>query len=429
MLQHNNNNRNVSFYNLKKNIRGSSTHLIVGIDVAKEKHDAFFGTANGKTLLKHFSFKNTFEGFTSFLLKTESIKSRHGLEEVVIALEPTANYHKPLGEFLIKNGHHLVLVSPGAAKKNRELLTGRWDKSDNNDPANIADLTSQGKFLFYDFPTEPIRDLKALLSLKRKLKKDEHSRRMRIRNHLLAQYFPELEAHFGRFDLENLAVVKWLLDPKEISDLDFASFYKQITIANRGARQKNHLESIWRVAENSIGCEVGEAARYEGRLLVDALRLTQESIKQTDAKIKSICIDMPEYACLLSIPGFGPVISGMTLGAIGDPHRFSSGKQLLKMVGLDLSASRSGKSSDNAITKISKKGTAELRYGLYQAAMVASTKNGLFVGYLDRLIKGREREKGIKKKMRVKLSAKMLIIAWTLMKNMELFDPSRISLS
>ena len=35
----------------------------------------------------------------------------------------------------------------------------------------------------------------------------------------------------------------------------------------------------------------------------------------------------------------------------------------------------------------------------------------------------REKEKGIKTKMRVKLAAKMLVIAWTLMKKKELFNP------
>jgi len=36
-------------------------------------------------------------------------------------------------------------------------------------------------------------------------------------------------------------------------------------------------------------------------------------------------------------------------------------------------------------------------------------------------LRGREKEKGIKTKMRVKLAAKMLIIAWTLMKKKEVF--------
>ena len=43
------------FRQFKKEIRGSKEYLIVGIDVAKEKHHAFFGTATGKTLLRRLS--------------------------------------------------------------------------------------------------------------------------------------------------------------------------------------------------------------------------------------------------------------------------------------------------------------------------------------------------------------------------------------
>jgi transposase len=55
------------FWQLKKEIRGSKDYLIVGIDVAKEDHKAFFGTANGKTLLKRLIFKNDIEGFEKLL--------------------------------------------------------------------------------------------------------------------------------------------------------------------------------------------------------------------------------------------------------------------------------------------------------------------------------------------------------------------------
>jgi len=51
------------FRQLKNEIRGSDQYLIVGIDVAKERHNAFFGTAAGKTLHKGLFFDNTIEGF------------------------------------------------------------------------------------------------------------------------------------------------------------------------------------------------------------------------------------------------------------------------------------------------------------------------------------------------------------------------------
>jgi transposase len=91
------------------------------------------------------------------------------------------------------------------------------------------------------------------------------------------------------------------------------------------------------------------------------------------------------------------------------------------MAGMDLSANRSGKNSDSAIPVISKKGKADLRYALYQAAMIASIRDQYFIVYYTNKLRGREKEKGIKTKMRVKLAAKMLIIAWTLMKKKEVF--------
>jgi transposase len=127
----------------------------------------------------------------------------------------------------------------------------------------------------------------------------------------------------------------------------------------------------------------------------------------------------------LSIPGFGPTLSAMVLGAIGNPWRFQNGAQVIKMVGLDLSASQSGKSQGPAA--ISKKGKAEIRYALYQAAMVASSRDKHFVAYFTEQLHGREKEKGIKTKKRVKLAAKMLMIAWTLMKKQERFDPKYLS--
>ena len=85
-------------------------------------------------------------------------------------MEPTADYHKPLGEYLIQKGYMTVLVSGNAVKKNRELLDGRWDKHDTKDAANVADLITQGKCLFYEFPSDEIRQIRSLLSLKRRLK-------------------------------------------------------------------------------------------------------------------------------------------------------------------------------------------------------------------------------------------------------------------
>jgi transposase len=400
----------------------------VGIDVAKDKHHAFFGTATGKTLFRRLIFENNLEGFRKLLAQAEAMKVQHGLKRVVFGMEPTGNYHKPLGEHLIRSGHGVVLVSGVAAHENRKTLDGRWDTNDTRDAANVADLISQGKCLFYEFPVGALQDLRNMLSLKRRLKRMEHGHRVRIRNHLVAKYFPELDRTYEQSESTALAIVRWCLDPSEIAGLEYKKFVQMVSSMRGRSSQERRLQTIWKMALDSVGCEAGPAVEFEARLMVEGLKQIRESIGEIDEKIQGVCSQFPEYEFLLSIPGFGPDVSSKVLGAIGDPFRFQNGRQVLKMAGLDLSAERSGKSSQSAIPVISKKGKADLRYALYQAAFIASTKNQDFIVFYTRTLRGREREPGIKTKMRVKLSAKLLIIAWTLMKKKEPFNPDSLAI-
>jgi transposase len=419
-------NRLEQFRQLKKQIRGSKDYLIIGIDIAKEKHHAFFGTPTGKTLLKRLVFENTREGFKRLLIHSDAIKSQHALRKTVFGLEPTANYHKPLAEFLIKNNHIVVLVSGVAVKRNRELLDGRWDKHDTKDSANVADLISQGKCLFYEYPPMELRELRSLLSLKRRLKKLEHGAKVRIRNHLLAQYFPELDRYYEQSEPDGLTIVRWCVNPLVIAGLDYAHFLKLVAPRIRSIAQQNRLKAIWQKAVNSIGCEAGKTTEFEAKVMVEELKRIRDSLYATEEKIEEICLQFPDYKYILTIPGFGPDISSKTLAAIGNPFRFETANQVLKMAGYDLSADRSGESS--SVPVISKKGKADLRYALYQAALVASTHNTRFMIYYTNKLRGREREKGINTKMRVKLASKLLIIAWTLMKKKEVFNPKYLNI-
>jgi transposase len=340
-------------------------------------------------------------------------------------MEPTSNYHKPLAEHLIKCAHLVVLVSSHATAKNRELLDGRWDKHDTKDAANVADLVVQGKCLYYDYPEAAIRDIRSLLSFKKRLKKDEQAMRVRIRNQLLAQYFPEMDRHFR--SAVSLAVIRTCLDPSLIAGMEYDEFCRTVAPGRVNFRQQRLLQKIWHLAHESIGCRVGETVLFEAQTMVLRLHQVREAIKAVEDKIEDLCLTFPEYVFLLTIPGFGPEVSSIVLAAIGNPDRFTSGKQVLKMAGYDLCADRSGKTSLHAVPVISKRGKVGLRYALYQAAFIASNSNTCFMTYYTNKLKDRGKEKGIGTKMRVKLAAKLLIIAWTLMKKKEMFDPAYLN--
>ena len=64
-----NRNRLEEFRQRRKEIRHSEEYLIVGIDIAKDRHYAFWGTATGKTLLKRIVFS------------AEALRVQHGLKK------------------------------------------------------------------------------------------------------------------------------------------------------------------------------------------------------------------------------------------------------------------------------------------------------------------------------------------------------------
>ncbi len=71
------------FCQLRRQIRGSGDHLVVGIDIAKDKHHAFFGTAKGQTLWRRLIFTNDLTGFNRLIEQVDTLKARHALGQVV----------------------------------------------------------------------------------------------------------------------------------------------------------------------------------------------------------------------------------------------------------------------------------------------------------------------------------------------------------
>jgi hypothetical protein len=83
-----------------------------------------------------------------------------------------------------------------------------------------------------------IRQLRELLSLKHKFKKEEHGLKTRIRNNLLAQFFPEMDQFINICQQDTLAVIGTCCAPEQISELDYESFFGKVIPVYKGKRQK-----------------------------------------------------------------------------------------------------------------------------------------------------------------------------------------------
>ena len=99
------------FRQFKESINASAHTLIVGIDIGKDTHHAFMGTPAGRTIHRRLIFENSIYGFDRLLFLIKGYMHDSKLSQVVIGVEPTSVYHKPLCEHLISLGHHVVYVT------------------------------------------------------------------------------------------------------------------------------------------------------------------------------------------------------------------------------------------------------------------------------------------------------------------------------
>jgi len=209
---------------IKGAIREDPNYLVIGIDTAKGKHHACFTLSSGRMLAKDIPFSNTRYGFERILTEIKRYGSRE-VSGIICGLESTGNYQKPLADYLSQQGLDVVLVSTLAVNQNRQMLNVSWDKNDQKDAFTIADLVSQGKFLFYHFVEGRYSNASRMLKVYMRLIKEQSRLKVRLRNNVLSAVFPELDRIFK--DIGNPAVLNILekyptpLHIREVSGVEF----------------------------------------------------------------------------------------------------------------------------------------------------------------------------------------------------------------
>lgn len=116
---------------------------------------------------------------------------------------------------------------------------------------------------------------------------------------------------------------------------------------------------LGKVMEDSIDIILG--------ILVRKIRSLHATIKEYDKAIEDLIQVIPQYQCLLSIPGIGPVYATGLLTEIGQIRRFDDQAKLAKYAGLSWKRNQSGK-SESEHTPLTKKGNRYFRYYLVEAA-------------------------------------------------------------
>lgn len=404
-----------------------SASAVVGIDIAKAKHFACVLDPTGQTIQAPFSFANDEAGFQHLRDRVSDLEVRHLINRWVFGFESSGGYEKPLADYLVRAGFDVVQVDSRAAKRQRELMTNSVDKNDPKDCVAIAFLIRQGFVSYYHIRGLEEETLAGLVLLNEHLKKRRTQLKIKIKQNVLKETWPELE----RFckDVESQFALELLTHypmPHDIVQAGKLEFKKAMLPRLKGRRISFFLDEVFTLAEHSVGLKRDRwsVKALELRTYIAELRTIEQ---QRLAVVKRLRVDLetkPEYELLCTIPGIGLETGSALLAEIGDIQRFGSERQLISFAGLDLVNYQSGQF--NGTPRISKRGRPLIRKVAYQAvnaSLLARRQNVLKRRYAEILAK-HGNTKDTRQKAKVKLCAKLLRIVFAVLTKKEPYEES-----
>lgn len=169
----------------------TSTTLIVGIDIAKDKHVARAQDDRGFEFGKRIIFNNRIEGFEQLLSWISRLQKEHGKSELMIGAEPTGHYWLSLAYYLRAKDINFVLVNPMHVKKSKELDDNSPTKNDTKDARVIAQLIKDGRYSVPNLLDGIYAELREGIKLRDQLVKQLITIDNRIQNHI-QRYFQNL---------------------------------------------------------------------------------------------------------------------------------------------------------------------------------------------------------------------------------------------
>ena len=396
--------------------------LLVGVDVSSRKHDGCLGVGD-RVLRRKLTFANSRDGLARLEAAIAKEKRRSGAEIVIVGMEPTGVYWKPLHHHLQGLGHAVVLVHGKAVQNNRKTMADNGSQTDRKDAYCILDLMRQGKCFL------PIRRDPEQEAAYRFLQHYEDSKKRctQISNQLralLALAFPELNPRLPRLDGPTaLTFLERNPTPASIRRLGLKRFLKRYR-GSHGRWGREHFEQLYELSKSSLGVEdVGRAMELEIQTLVKELRRAVELQEQWFQHALPLLEERPAYRLLRTIKGIGPKVAVGVLACVGQPENFKHGKQWVKLAGLDLRLRQSG-TSVHAMPVISRQGKSVLRTWLYHAAFVAVRYDGPFRDLYER----RQRSSpgpGAKTRALMAVADKMARVVFAMLRDECAYDPNR----
>ena len=322
--------------------------FFVGIDIAKNSHEAAVIDGSGKIVVKPFKFPNSIGGFEKFLAAVKGVSE--DLSQFEFGMEATGHYWLNLYTKLMDFNVVVHVINPVQSDALRGLYI-RKTKNDAKDAFIIAELIRFGR---YSETTLSDSDLLSLRELTRQrfYLVDCVSDAKRKAISFIDKIFPEYQTLFSdTFGATSVELLQTYTSPDVIAELDTELFTHFLKSVSHGRFGRSKAEEIQSVAKNTFGSFLfADSATLAIRQFIQQIKLLEEQIAEIEDFISE---KFASFDCKLdTIVGVGTTLAASFLAEIGDITRFESPDKLAAFAGIDPSVKQSTK-CPSAVRRIS----------------------------------------------------------------------------
>ena len=346
--------------------------IFIGIDIAKSTHFASAVNSDGEVLVEPFKFSNDDEGFQKFI-KTFS---NYDISNCLVGLESTGIYGDNLTAFLFDKGFKIGRINPIQTDSLRSSNI-RKTKNDKVDTFLIIQCLMLKHYTLVTQRDIELIKLKTICRFKSDVIKSQSKAKTQLVN-CLDIAFPELANFFSDLHINSsYALLSKYPTARIIAKVKLKTLTNLLYSASKGHFKEDKAIALKELAKRSIAMD-NPAIGTQIKMLIEQIQMLQKQIDLLDIDISNIMeqLDSP----ISSIPGIGIWLGAIIISEIGDINRFSSPKKLLAFAGLDPSVRQSG--NFNATnTKISKRGSKQLRYAIGRASQLIIWNDDTFYQY------------------------------------------------
>ena len=357
-------------------------YLNIGIDVAKDVHEACILNDKGEQVGKYIQIKNFKSGIEKFIERVESTASELDLIPR-IGMEATGIYWYNIYRELSKH-YEIHLFNPSQVR-GFAAVNIRGAKTDRIDAKTIAGMLRFGEAPKIGYEDKTRMELKEYCRYRFKLKSNVINLKKRlIRNmHLI---FPGYDRLFSSiFTKTSIAILNEAPRPLDMLEMGEEKLYELMKKTSRNHCSPEKARELLEMAKDSISSDfTEEALLFEVESLLKLIGYIEGQIEEVEIRILAAWETVKDKHYLQTIPGVSDLMAATIWAELGDIESFSHPDQIVAFAGYDPKVKKSG--NKEIILGPNKRGSRLLRWVLGRAVVQAKLYNPVIKQYFKKKI-------------------------------------------